>query len=91
MRLRLEPVTIASVEDGEGILAYWNGRLVAVLVRLSDDHDKQAGGWFVEKAFGALDRPIHPTFATLDEARAWLASEMADRPVGSPYERRPRS
>ena len=83
MRVRLEPVTLKGVEDGDGVLAFCDEQLVAVFVRLGPDGE-HAGRWFVEKGFGFLDRPEHPLFATIGEAGAWLRSELADRAGGSP-------
>jgi hypothetical protein len=77
MKVRLEPVLIQGVEHGEGRLAFWDDRLVAVLVRLSEDHGAEAGRWFVEKGFGPLDSPAHPVFRTLEAAIAWLHAEAA--------------
>ena len=83
MKVRLDPVTLGGVEDGDGLLAYWEDSLVAVLVRLGTDHGDDAGAWFVEKGFGFLDRPEHPLFETFAAAEAWLRSELADH-VGGP-------
>lgn len=82
MTVRIEPVRIDGVEDGEGGLAYREDRLVAVLVRLGEHHGAQAGSWFVEQGFGPLDRRVHPTFPSLEAARAWLTSELADLASG---------
>jgi hypothetical protein len=79
MRVRLEPVTLLGVEEGEGVLAYCDDRLIAVMVRLAEDHGSDATCWFVEKGFGPLDRPTHPMFRDLAEAEAWLKAECADR------------
>ena len=78
MDLVLKPMKVATGESGEGRLALLDGRLVAVLVRLSDLHGEQAGWWFIEKGFGPLDRPLHPTFPDLADAEAWLKAELAD-------------
>ena len=82
MRVRFERVRLEGVEDGEGVMAFCEEGLVAVFVRLGPDHGEHAGCWFVEKGFGFLDRPEHPLFATIDEAEAWLRSELADRAGG---------
>lgn len=84
MNVRLEPVTIDGVENGDGMLAYWEGRLVAVFVRLSEHHGKDAAGWFLEKGFGPLDRPEQPVFPSLARAVAWLSAELADHAAGPP-------
>jgi hypothetical protein len=77
MKVRLEPVLIEGVEHGEGRLAFWNDRLVAVLVRLSGDHGVEEGRWFLEKGFGPLDDPSQQVFMTLDAATDWLHAEAA--------------
>ena len=88
MRIRLEPVTIGGLEEGEGLLAYCDDQLVAVLVRLGKDQGESTGCWFVEKAFGPLDRPQHPLLSDAGAVQRWLASEMADHTAGSPFDRR---
>ena len=79
MKVRFEPVLIEGVEHGEGQLAFWDGRLVAVLVRLDGGHGAEEGRWFVEKAFGPLDNTSHPIFTTLDAASDWLEAEGVRR------------
>lgn len=78
MDLTLQLVLVDSGEEGEGRLVFRDGRLVAVLVRLSELHGDQAGCWFLEKGFGLLDGPQHPSFADLDAATAWIKARLAD-------------
>ena len=54
-------------------MALVNGKLVAILVLLSDDHETSElqGKWFVEAGFGCLAGK-HEIFATLHEAAAWV-------------------
>jgi len=59
-------------DDEDGLLVFAEGRLVAVLVRLSDQHETAAGQWFYECGFGRLDGPDHPVFSDLDAARSWI-------------------
>jgi hypothetical protein len=76
MTLRLEPVLVdTGSDDEEGLLVFSNDRLVAVLVRLSEQHDTSAGSWFVETAFGIRDG--HRTFSDLSAAQEWLSSELS--------------
>ncbi|HEX2558790.1 hypothetical protein [Phenylobacterium sp.] len=77
MNFRFLPVLVAAGDDGEGRLAFCDDKLVAVLVRLSAVHGQAAGRWFLEAAFGRLAGPTHPTFASLDEAQAWIEAEVA--------------
>ena len=74
MSLELQPVRVdTGTEDEEGCLVFADGRLVAVLVRLSEQHDGLAGQWFHEHGFGpALDEPAHPVFPTLEAAKDWI-------------------
>ncbi len=58
------------VLDGEN-------RLVAVLTRLTDQHDGVSGYWFLETGYGRLDGPDHPTFADLDMAQEWISRRLA--------------
>jgi hypothetical protein len=75
--LTLKPVRVATgADDEEGRLVFAGGRLVAVLVRLSEQHEELAGRWFFEAGFGRLDGPLHPAFRDLPEAEAWIAERL---------------
>lgn len=77
MTLHLQPVRIATgSDDTESQLVFYDGFLVAILVRLSDLHDADAGNWFLEAVFGRIDPSHLPTFTTLDEAQAWIADQF---------------
>jgi hypothetical protein len=72
--LSLQPVRIAADGDEEGLLVFGDGRLVAVLVRLSGRHGAMSGRWFLEVGFGpALDPVLRPTFPDLETAQHWIA------------------
>jgi len=74
MILKLEPVLVQTgSDDEEGLLVFADGRLVAVLVRLSTQHE-EAGYWFLEAAFGMRDR--HRTFPDLEIAQKWISGEL---------------
>lgn len=77
MELTLQPVIVATGEDGEGFLVFGDGVLFAVLVRLSSAHGGQAGCWFLEKGFGILDAPQPEPFETVDDATAWIRGRIA--------------
>jgi hypothetical protein len=53
-----------------------DGRLTAVVTRLSGQHQELAGFWFLEVGFGPVDGPHHPTFATLDSALDWIGERL---------------
>ena len=73
MTLEFWPVRVAAgSDDQEGVLAFANEQLVAVLVRLSKLHDRMAGSWFLEATFGIRD--AHRVFPDLETAQQWLSS-----------------
>ena len=56
--MSLQPVQVATgSNDTESQLVFADDFLVAVLVRLSDDHGAEAGMWFLEVGFGRVDDP----------------------------------
>jgi hypothetical protein len=74
--LTMTPVRVATGADEEGCLVFSDDRLVAVLVRLSDQHEIAPGQWFYEAGFGPLDGPDHPTFGSLEEASSYIAHRI---------------
>ena len=78
MTLRLQPVQVATAScDTEGQLVFADNFLVAVLVRLSDDHDDLAGMWFLEAGFGWVTTAELPLFADIDKAQNWIEEQLA--------------
>ncbi len=78
MSLHLLPVQVSTgSHDTESQLVFADGFLVAVLVRLADEHGADEGKWFLEAGFGRVDYPDPPTFADLDEAQAWIEQRIA--------------
>ncbi|MGH1574914.1 hypothetical protein ACRAWG_35085 [Methylobacterium sp. P31] len=78
MSLRLQPAHVATGNyDTESLLVFAYDFLVAVLVQLSDDHDNNAGMWFLEAGFGPVDDPCLPTFVSLDTAQTWIEKRLA--------------
>jgi hypothetical protein len=79
MSFSLQPVRVATGFDEEGMMVLdGEQRLLAVLVRLSDDNEVAAGQWFVEAGFGPLDGGSHPTFSNLDMAQDWISQRLAN-------------
>ena len=72
------------------MLVLVDGWLVAVLVRLSDQHDSHSGHWFLESGYGRLADVAHTTFDDLAAATAWFTSHLADRSPFDQWERRNR-
>ena len=78
MNLHLQPVRVATgSDDQESQLVFADGFLAAVLVRLSEHHDEDAGKWFLEAGFGRVDSYRAPVFADLDAAQAWIEARLA--------------
>ncbi len=80
MSLTLQPIRVATGFDEEGMMVLNEQRLVAVLVRLSDENEVAPGQWYLEAGFGRLDGGSHPTFSNLDMAQAWIDQRLAYRP-----------
>ena len=77
MILRLQPVQVATgSDDQESQLVFVDGFLAAVLVQLSEQHDDDAGKWFLEAGFGRVDDYRAPIFADLGEAQAWIEARL---------------
>jgi hypothetical protein len=80
MSFTLQPMRVATGFDEEGMLVIdGEQRLVAVLVRLSDDNEVAPGQWHLEAGFGRIDGRSHPTFSNLDQAQAWISERVAHR------------
>jgi hypothetical protein len=78
MSFTFQTVRVATGFDEEGMMVLdERQRLVAVLVRLSDDNEVAPGQWYLEAGFGRLDGGNHPTFSTLDMAQAWISQCLA--------------
>lgn len=79
MRLRLQPVQIATgSDDQEGQLVFHGEFLVAVLVHLSDqEHGTEAGKWFLEAGFGPVESLNAPIFTDLDHAQSWITEQLS--------------
>ncbi len=79
MSLTLTPMRIdTGTDDVASQLVLNDGALVAVLVQLSDIHGGDAGRWCLEAGFGRVDHARPPTFAELDEAKAWTTGQLTD-------------
>ncbi len=77
MSFTLQPVRVATGFDEEGMLVLdGEQRLLAVLVRLSDENEVAPGQWFVEAGFGRLDGKDRPTFSNLDMAQDWIGQRL---------------
>jgi hypothetical protein len=77
MSFSLHPVRVATGFDEDGMMVLdEEQRLVAVLVRLSDDNEVAPGQWYLEAGFGRLDGESHPLFSNLDMAQAWISQRL---------------
>ena len=79
MTLTLQPTQVATINDEDGMLVFFNGRLVAVLVHLSDENEVAPGDWYLEAGFGRGLEHDHPTFPSLDAAQEWLLRRFEPR------------
>ncbi len=69
MILNLQSAQVATrSDDAESQLVFADGFLVAVLVRLSEQHGADAGKWFLEAGFGPID-PINPPVFAISPSR----------------------
>jgi hypothetical protein len=77
--ITLQPIRIRTgCKDTDGRLALADGELIAVFVRLDDEiHGEYQGRWFLETAYGSLQRAIPPLFGSLAEAEDWCRAEIA--------------
>lgn len=77
MNLRLQPVQVATgSNDTESQLVFHECFLIAVLVRLSDEHEADAGKWFLEAGFGQVGFVRPPPFTDLAEAQTWIVDQL---------------
>jgi hypothetical protein len=77
MTLTFQPIRVATGFDEEGMLVLdEEQRLLAVLVRLSDENEVAPGQWYLEAGFGRLDGINHPPFSNLDMARDWMVHRI---------------
>ena len=78
MSFTFQTVRVATGFDEEGMLVLdAKQRLVAVLVRLSDDNEVAPGQWYLEAGFGRIDGTNHPIFSNLDLAQDWIGQRLA--------------
>ena len=79
MSFTLQPMRVATGFDEEGMMVLdEQKRLVAVLVRLSDENEVAPGQWYLEAGFGRIDGTNHPHFSNLDLAQDWISQRVAD-------------
>ena len=80
MTFTLQPMRVATGFDEEGMMILdEEQRLVAVLVRLSDENEVAPGQWYLEAGFGRLDGGSRPTFSNLDMAQEWISHSLERR------------
>jgi hypothetical protein len=83
--LQFKPIAVATEQGdaAEGYLVTAEDVLAAVLVRLSpaahSPHAGPHGTWCLDAGFGPC-AGVEKTFASLEEAREWIAGRVADAP-----------
>jgi hypothetical protein len=80
MSVELKEIQIASDYDHDGRLILIDGRLVAVMVRLSELHEQLAGRWYLETGYGVLKNE-RPSFLDLDSAVEWIQCRLTGDPL----------
>ncbi len=84
MSLTLQPTRVATGADDEGMLVYSDGKLVAVLVHLSDENEVAPGEWYLEAGFGrGFEGPNHRSFPTLEAAQDWISQRLGAKRAGA--------
>jgi hypothetical protein len=76
MALELQSVKLALENDTDGRLVFADGRLIALLSKLSDQHAENAGRWYLEYGIGKLGFQ-EANFADLEEASRWIENTIA--------------
>jgi len=85
MQISIQPVRLDTHDgDGDAMLVFRNGQLVAVASRLSGHHGRLSGSYFIEAVFGPRDHHLGATFASEDEVRRWAEGLEEDRPLLRP-------
>ena len=86
MSITFQPIAVdTDSNDCDGLLVFADGKLVGLLVRLTDEaHDPAThGAWYLEAAFGWAESSRGMLFASLDEAEGamtgWLDGRSARR------------
>ena len=81
MKLTLQAVQVVNGHDEEGRLVFADGRLIAVLVQLSDMHEDLgvAGHWFLESGYGFRWARERAVFPDLEAAQAWISQRLVRR------------
>jgi hypothetical protein len=85
-QITLQPVQIEALcVDSAGRLAFADGKLVAVLVRLSEElhsTDGKAGQWCLEAGLGPCAvNVLSVRFDSLEAARGWVAERISASPL----------
>jgi hypothetical protein len=85
MQISTQPVRLVTYDgDGDAILIFRNGDLLAVASRLSDLHGELSGSFFIEAVFGPHDRHAGATFDSETELHRWAESLGDGRPEQRP-------
>ena len=81
--IAFQPVRVETgSDDEEGMLVFLDDRLLAILVRLSSQHDSMSRSGFLEHGFGLLDGPQHPSFEDVAEVEDWIHRRLEQRGGG---------
>lgn len=72
MAISFQAIDLDAREDKEGMLVFRDGRLSAVIARLSAMHGDLAGHWYLESGLGEVEISGQRLFTTLAEVETML-------------------
>lgn len=85
MQISTQPILLDTQDgDGNAVLIFRSGQLVAVASRLSELHGELSGSFYIEAVFGPHDRHVGATFDTEAELHRWAESLGDGRPEQRP-------
>lgn len=73
---------VATGHEDEGVLAFYDDHLIAVLVKLAANNEAAPGQWFLEYGFEAPGATSHPLFDDLAAAEVWLLKQLPRKWAG---------
>jgi hypothetical protein len=75
MIVEFQPVVLASeFDEGSALLAYRDGKLIAVVSRLGESYDELSGRWCIEACFDGSCPASWQTFDDIGAVEAWIVT-----------------
>jgi hypothetical protein len=76
--LRVQLLPLLNGEDDQGALVFQDQLLVAVMSRLSEQHGRTEGFWYVECGFGPVAKVCDQEFPDMDAALIALKAHVPE-------------